>query len=1199
MKKNIIIWLIFQLFFPTFLSAQLSPPVGPGNTFNFNGSTHFNIGDDVANGTRTIEMWVKLNVPVNSSLSDALTLVVRDYDNGSAVSQNEFGLYFRHAAFGQGGRLTFYRRVGGAANEILSDQNSWNANVWYHIAGVIHPQNGMMLFINGVLQQATNSSTSAIGTQTGSSTDETCIGRWGQYMRPNGIRYFNGQIDELRFWTTARTQTEIRANMCHKLAGNETGLKAYYRFDEVSGSNLDDLTTGNYDGTAFGTVAWRTSGAPVGDASTTIYNDNIPWTGWANTQLKLDVPSGDTLILASPSGNPDGLHIYRIGSDPSSVSGLDDCFPNWYFGAFVAHDNDTTFDYDLTYRYQVGNGLITLVNEPTLGLYKRKHNAIPSWGDANATLTVATDNLTRQNESYRAEYIFQIVDEPIDLGNDTTVCQGVTIRLDAGPASAGVSYVWQNGATGPILQASLPGLYSVTRTGPCGISRDTIRIDIEPLPQANLGPDTVICQGGSLLLSAPGSQVSYLWQDGSSLPSYTATSSGVYWVELTNACGTDRDSIQIDFLLPPMVQLGADTVLCQGDSVILSAASLQATYLWQNGNGSATFKAKNTGIYWVEVVNACGMDRDSISLTFLPPPTPNLGADTALCIGDVLLLSPSLTGVSYTWQDGSTQPNFLVQTPGQYWVVTDSMGCVGRDSVTISYIPPLTLNLRDTTICVGEQLVVNAANAQATYLWQDGSTNSVFSIVGPGLYWVEVANPCDTIRDSLTVAFFPAIPSVFGPDTTLCHGDSLVLRATTAGATYLWQDGSLADTLLVRSSGTYSVTIQRGCIRNDTLVATFLPIPQIDLGPSMELCEGDSIRLGRSVLGATYRWQDGSTDSIFWATSTGVFWVEIANACGMATDTVSLNFYPEPTVDLGSDLALCEGDEVVLNAFFPQAAYQWQDGSRESTFTVTAQGLYWVIVKNGCREVVDSLLATFGTIPQLTLPADTTLCEGDSFLLIPTIHSNLAVTFLWQDSSDLPSYPIDTAGTYSLQIENRCGTDMDEITVAWNVIPAPNLGEDTLLCEGEMLFLNAHAQYTQQYIWQDGQEDSLYQIYEPGLYILRTRNQCGLGIDSLLVEYDPCDCRVFMANAFTPNDDGHNEEIGPIYDCRFESFTYQIFNRWGNLIYETSNPDAHWDGRFKGVSCPEGVYVWVINYRGWQTRKIVSGKLRGSLTLFR
>lgn len=74
-------------------------------------------------------------------------------------------------------------------------------------------------------------------------------------------------------------------------------------------------------------------------------------------------------------------------------------------------------------------------------------------------------------------------------------------------------------------------------------------------------------------------------------------------------------------------------------------------------------------------------------------------------------------------------------------------------------------------------------------------------------------------------------------------------------------------------------------------------------------------------------------------------------------------------------------------------------------------------------------------------------------------------------------------------------------------------------------------------------------------------------------------CAVFLPNTFTPNKDGINESFGAFHTCDFEKYELLIFNRWGQMVFSSSNPAAMWNGDYKGIECPDGVYVYVISYK--------------------
>ncbi|MDA9773844.1 gliding motility-associated C-terminal domain-containing protein [Saprospiraceae bacterium] len=383
---------ISLLFVTSILSAQ-----GSENTLTFNGiDQSVDIGNQVANNCRTIEMWFKPDEDLTSSLNEPKSLVVRDWNNGDAASTDEFGLFFYPAAWGAGGQLGFYRRVGSTSITIYSDSNTWLAGHWYHVSAAIESSAGMKMYINGVLQQSTHSSTEAIGSQSSGSSDNTVIGKWGTF----DIRNFSGEIDELRFWETARSQAEVQDNMCKKLAGNETGLKAYYRYDESSGNTLVDSGPNNYDGTMqnMSDANWVYSGAPIGDESVHLYDPST----LAGQSVILNTTSGDNLELSNINSTSDGVHIYRVDMLPNSLLNLNSPITNNYYGVFLT---DIAGTYDLDYihsDYSCGS-----CNQ----IFSRNDNSILTWTNANGDYSNCNFELVDESGigfDYRAEYILDI-----------------------------------------------------------------------------------------------------------------------------------------------------------------------------------------------------------------------------------------------------------------------------------------------------------------------------------------------------------------------------------------------------------------------------------------------------------------------------------------------------------------------------------------------------------------------------------------------------------------------------------------------------------------------------------------------------------------------------------------------------------------------------------------------------------------------
>lgn len=341
----------------------------------------------------------------------------------------------------------------------------------------------------------------------------------------------------------------------------------------------------------------------------------------------------------------------------------------------------------------------------------------------------------------------------------------------------------------------------------------------------------------------------------------------------------------------------------------------------------------------------------------------------------------------------------------------------------------LQINLgNDTSLCNGGNVLLDATTAGATYLWQDNSTSPTFNVTTTGTYYVEVTNNCGVAYDTININFTPGPVINLGNDTSLCIGDILLLDATTAGATYLWQDNSTNPTFNVATAGTYWVTVSlgAGCTGTDSIDVTYGNTVTVNLGNDTNLCAGNNFLINGTTPGATYLWQDNSTNPTFNATISGTYWVQVTNNCGVDVDSVDITFTPAPVISLGNDTTLCNGEIINYDVSTPGASYQWQDNSTSPTFNVSSAGTYWVnVTVNGCSDA-DTATISYLNLSFAQLPADTTLCDGETMLLDAT--SSMA-NYIWHDNSTNASFTVDSLGTYWVRITNACGTITDSIEV--------------------------------------------------------------------------------------------------------------------------------------------------------------------------
>lgn len=205
----------------------------------------------------------------------------------------------------------------------------------------------------------------------------------------------------------------------------------------------------------------------------------------------------------------------------------------------------------------------------------------------------------------------------VDLGNDTTVCSGKSLQLDAA-SSSGDSYLWQDGATGVNYPVSLAGKYWVDVFKNGCKETDTILVAYAALPNVTLGNDTTVCNNSTLVLNAgvPGS-LQYAWQDGSVANTYTVSQPGQYWVHVSNSGCKNSDTIQVVYARPPVIDLGRDTTLCEGSFLSLNAmVNVPASWQWQDGSVDPMYKVVKSGRYRVNITTACEVVSDSVVVKF-------------------------------------------------------------------------------------------------------------------------------------------------------------------------------------------------------------------------------------------------------------------------------------------------------------------------------------------------------------------------------------------------------------------------------------------------------------------------------------------------------------------------------------------------------------------------------------------------------
>jgi len=296
----------------------------------------------------------------------------------------------------------------------------------------------------------------------------------------------------------------------------------------------------------------------------------------------------------------------------------------------------------------------------------------------------------------------------------------------------------------------------------------------------------------------------------------------------------------------------------------------------------------------------------------------------------------------------------------------------------------------------------------------------------------------------------------------------------------------------------------------------------------------------------------------------------------------------------------CAGDSLILSSTHANTTYsEWNTGHTTAQDTIYQPGIYWLrSYTSDCLLYIDTFIVTMKEAPQL-LGADTAICDGDLYTLL--INDPNADAYLWSNGSTAPSITITEAGAYHVQVQIRNCTFSDTINISTINPEVDLLHEDTLICKGSNVLLEAVSNIGDVIHWNTGQTGPSIYINSAGIYKAYTENKCGIRADSVRITDMDCNCRPIAPNAFTPNGDGRNDIFMPVFnpDCDALYYELKIYNRYGQLVYMTNRQGTGWDGTYSNNRLADaGVYFYTIsltNRYGYTDKQL----LKGDITLVR
>ncbi len=587
--------------------------------------------------------------------------------------------------------------------------------------------------------------------------------------------------------------------------------------------------------------------------------------------------------IANPTATPTQTTTYTCtATDNASGCSLTQSITITVNGGYTANAGPdltlcTTLGHQLAVQHNVPNASFSWTPATTLSAPSTASPFITTNASATYSVTVSDPSGCSVSDQVVISRAFE--------GTPTTAtasaCAASPPTLNAPTAST--SYQWSNGATTPSITPSSSGNYTVTMTDAQGCQATTaFTITLFAMPNVDLGPDQSLCGSNGVVLNAGNPGSTYLWNNSATTQTITAATSGTYAVTVTNANGcSSSDAIMLQFNPLPSDAL-QDVTSCITAPVTLNAGNAGSNYIWSTGATTQTISPTASGTYTVTVTTTanCSATFDA-TVILLPALSVDLGADLELCAGTTTTLDATNLNATYAWSNGATTPTISVG-PGSYTVTVTNGACSSSDAITIAQVPSPVDQLQDVSRCADEPITLDAGNAGSTYLWNTGATTESINPATSGTYTVLVTNSsgCSATFDALVNVIQP--PTVhLGVDTALCEGQVLVLDAGNPGSTYAWSNGSTGRYLNVTTAGTYSVSVNNGCVRNDAITVLFNPSPVRMAVNEFHTCLDDAPRyvvIDAGNSGSQHSWSTGATTQVILASAYGWYYVNVTNA---------------------------------------------------------------------------------------------------------------------------------------------------------------------------------------------------------------------------------------------------------------------------------------------------------------------------------
>ena len=454
-----------------------------------------------------------------------------------------------------------------------------------------------------------------------------------------------------------------------------------------------------------------------------------------------------------------------------------------------------------------------------------------------------------------------------------------------------------------------------------------------------------------------------------------------------------------------------------------------------------------------------------------------------------------------------------------------------------------------------------------------------------------------------------------GLDANTTYGVTYSNNSTPIGPNNMTSNAAGEIIMSNLTPGTYSdfIVTLNGCSATDNSQLNLIDpaSPSVNAGPDQEVCEGETVILSAdNPDGATISWNNSINDGVPFTPAVGTTnYTVTADLAGcIATDQVSVTVHPNPIVDAGNDILVCEGEFVILTGSGADS-YSWDNGvSNGVTFNPTSTQTYTLTgtTIHGC-EGTDDVTVEVEPLPEVSFEAD----NFDGCVPVTVNFTNTSningtdCTWNFGDGSvatgcNQVTHTFNDVGCFDINLEvtspNGCTSAFTENDyICTSGYPNASFGlspEDLTTVNTNVDFTNSSTgASTYEWDFGDGQTSTevnpsnVYPAVEDTFEIqLIATSSSGCKDTAYAVVRILEELIFYVPNTFTPDNDDYNEVFKPVFTSGFDPFDYTllIFNRWGEVIFESNNADVGWDGTYGAESnqiVKDGTYVWKIIFK--------------------